>query len=52
MMSSAFIVFGSTKLPQVARGLGSAKTEYERVRKVGRSALFSVREDGQTDSAA
>ena len=31
----AMLVFGSTKIPKIARGLGSAKSEFERGLKQG-----------------
>ena len=35
VVAVAMIVFGSSKIPKIARGLGSAKSEFERGLKVG-----------------
>jgi TatA/E family protein of Tat protein translocase len=35
VVAVAMIVFGSAKIPKIARGLGSAKSEFERGLKVG-----------------
>ncbi|HUD69338.1 MAG TPA: twin-arginine translocase TatA/TatE family subunit [Acidimicrobiales bacterium] len=35
VVAVGMIVFGSAKIPKIARGLGSAKSEFERGLKVG-----------------
>lgn len=38
VMAVGMIVFGSAKIPKIARGLGSAKTEFEKGLKEGGTA--------------
>lgn len=35
VVAVALLIFGSTKVPKIARGLGSAKSEFERGLKEG-----------------
>jgi TatA/E family protein of Tat protein translocase len=39
------VVFGSAKLPKIARGLGSAKTEFEKGLKEGQASSAAAAED-------
>ncbi len=39
LMAVGLLVFGSSKLPKIARGLGSAKSEFERGIKEGSAAV-------------
>ena len=51
VIAVGLIVFGSTKLPKIARGLGSAKSEFEKGVKEG--GTTSVSEDqSKTDKPA
>jgi len=51
VIAVGLIVFGSTKLPKIARGLGSAKSEFEKGIKEG--GTTSVPEDqSKTDKPA
>lgn len=45
------LVFGSSKLPKIARGLGTAKTEFEKGLKEGHSAS-STDDPSTTDKPA
>ena len=38
------LLFGSTKIPKIARGLGSAKSEFEKGMKEGQSSSASAEE--------
>jgi len=38
------LIFGSSKIPKIARGLGSAKTEFEKGLKEGQSSSASTEE--------
>lgn len=41
LLAVGLVVFGSAKLPKIARGLGSAKSEFERGVKHGDKATSS-----------
>jgi TatA/E family protein of Tat protein translocase len=43
----AILIFGSAKIPKIARGLGSAKSEFEKGLKEGNTSS-----DGSTDKPA
>jgi len=45
VIAVGLIVFGSTKLPKIARGLGSAKSEFEKGVKEGGDASTTASED-------
>jgi sec-independent protein translocase protein TatA len=44
----AILIFGSAKIPKIARGLGSAKSEFEKGLKEGQTST----EDQSTDKPA
>jgi sec-independent protein translocase protein TatA len=49
------LLFGSTKIPKIARGLGSAKTEFEKGVKEGAgnaSATSTTEDTSKTDKPA
>ena len=53
VIAVGLIVFGSTKLPKIARGLGSAKSEFEKGVKEGGDAAATPTEDqSKTDKPA
>jgi TatA/E family protein of Tat protein translocase len=53
VIAVGLIVFGSAKLPKIARGLGSAKSEFEKGVKDGGNASSAAPEDqNQTDKPA
>jgi len=52
VIAVGLIVFGSTKLPKIARGLGSAKSEFEKGVKEGESAAKAPEDQSKTDKPA
>jgi TatA/E family protein of Tat protein translocase len=53
VIAVGLIVFGSAKLPKIARGLGSAKSEFEKGVKDGGDAAAAAPEDqSKTDKPA
>ena len=52
VVAVGLIVFGSTKLPKIARGLGSAKSEFEKGVKEGGDASASTDDQSKTDKPA
>jgi sec-independent protein translocase protein TatA len=51
VVAVGLIVFGSSKLPKIARGLGSAKSEFEKGLKEGQASVPSE-DKNQTDTPA
>jgi sec-independent protein translocase protein TatA len=51
VIAVGLIVFGSSKLPKIARGLGSAKSEFEKGIKEGQ-ASSTVEDKNPTDTPA
>jgi sec-independent protein translocase protein TatA len=51
VIAVGLIVFGSSKLPKIARGLGSAKSEFEKGIKEGQASVPSE-DKNQTDTPA
>jgi sec-independent protein translocase protein TatA len=51
VIAVGLIVFGSAKLPKIARGLGSAKSEFEKGVKEGSGDAAAAPED-KTDKPA
>lgn len=45
------LLFGSSRIPKIARGLGSAKSEFEKGLKDGKSSASDTEEQG-TDTTA
>ena len=54
MAAVALLVFGSAKLPKIARGLGSAKSEFEKGIKEGhdKTAEDEAKDESKTDKPA
>ena len=52
VIAVGLIVFGSTKLPKIARGLGSAKSEFEKGVKEGGDASSTSEDQSKTDKPA
>jgi sec-independent protein translocase protein TatA len=52
VIAVGLIVFGSTKLPKIARGLGSAKSEFEKGVKEGGDASKASEDQSKTDKPA
>lgn len=46
MAAVGLLVFGSSKLPKIARGLGSARGEFEKGLRDGDAAAVPAKEDG------
>jgi sec-independent protein translocase protein TatA len=52
VLAVGLVVFGSSKIPKIARGLGSAKSEFEKGIKEGQQASAPVEDKNQTDTPA
>ena len=52
VIAVGLIVFGSTKLPKIARGLGSAKSEFEKGVKEGGDTSSTSEDQSKTDKPA
>lgn len=52
VIAVGLIVFGSSKLPQIARGLGSAKSEFEKGVKDGHDTASGTDDQTKTDKPA
>lgn len=52
VIAVGLIVFGSTKLPKIARGLGSAKSEFEKGVKEGGDTTSVSEDQSKTDKPA
>jgi TatA/E family protein of Tat protein translocase len=51
MAAVGLLVFGSAKLPKIARGLGSAKSEFERGVKDGNSTASTAGASSEGDAS-
>jgi TatA/E family protein of Tat protein translocase len=51
MAAVGLLVFGSAKLPKIARGLGSAKSEFERGIKDGDSTTSTATTSSEGDAS-
>lgn len=52
LVAVVLLVFGSTKLPKIARGLGSAKSEFEKGIKDGQASTAATEDQSKTDKPA
>jgi sec-independent protein translocase protein TatA len=52
VLAVGLVVFGSSKIPKIARGLGSAKSEFEKGIKEGQQASTPAEDKNQTDTPA
>lgn len=52
VMAVGMIVFGSAKIPKIARGLGSAKSEFERGLKDGDHAVTAGGGERASDASS
>jgi sec-independent protein translocase protein TatA len=54
VIAVGLLVFGSSKLPKIARGLGSAKSEFEKGIKEGhdKTAEDEAKDESKTDKPA
>jgi TatA/E family protein of Tat protein translocase len=52
VLAVGMIVFGSAKIPKIARGLGSAKSEFERGLKEGDSSVAAPGSERARDATS
>jgi sec-independent protein translocase protein TatA len=44
------VIFGAKKIPELARGFGRAKTEFEKAKVEAERELHNIKENGMTDN--